>query len=85
MLEARIRNVMGAVFGVDPTSIDEDVSPASMKQWDSMRHMNLVLALEDEFAIRFSDEQVVEMMSFKLIQIAISKLLLQSQPLIIAQ
>lgn len=75
MLTERIRSVMGAVFGVDPDSIDDNATPGRIEQWDSMRHMSLILALEDEFGVRFSDEEVSELMSFKLIELALKNLL----------
>jgi acyl carrier protein len=75
MLDDRIRRVMGEVFGVDPTEIDHDSSPGSVEQWDSIRHMNLVLALEEEFSIRFADDQVDQLINFRLIEITLRELL----------
>ena len=42
-------------------TIDEGSSPDSIENWDSLHHMNLVLALEEEFDVEFSDEQVMKM------------------------
>jgi acyl carrier protein len=36
--------------------------------------MNLVLALEQEFGIRFTDERIVEMLSVRLIVAAVAQL-----------
>jgi acyl carrier protein len=40
------------------TEINEDSSADSIEQWDSLRHLNLVLALEEEFGISIPDEEV---------------------------
>lgn len=75
MLAERIRNVMGAVFGVDSATIGDDATPGNIEQWDSLRHMNLVLALEDDFNVRFPDDQVEQLISFRLIEITLRDLL----------
>lgn len=69
-----IRKVMGAVFGIEATSIGEDASPGNIEQWDSLRHMNLVLALEEEFSVRFSEEAIDQLISFRLIDLALKEL-----------
>lgn len=75
MLTERIRKIMGAVFGIDPTTIGDDATLGNIEQWDSLRHMNLVLALEDEFGVRFSDDQVEQLISFRLIELSLRELL----------
>ena len=69
----RIKKVMASVFGISESDIDENASPATIEQWDSLRHMNLVLALEDEFGVSFSDEDIVQMMNLKLLAITIKE------------
>lgn len=64
---------MASVFGINEADIDENASPATIEQWDSLRHMNLVLALEDEFGVSFSDEDITQMMNFKLLALTIKE------------
>jgi acyl carrier protein len=66
---------MAATFGVDSHSIDDEASPGNVEAWDSLRHMNLVLALEDEFGVRFPEEQIDQLISFRLIHLTLSELL----------
>ena len=75
MLAESIRNVMARVFGVAAASIGDNASPGDIEQWDSLRHMNLVLALEDEFNVRFPDDQVEQLISFPLIELSLRELL----------
>lgn len=75
MLAERIRKVMGNVFGIDPATIGDEAAPGSIGQWDSLRHMNLVLALEDEFGIRFPDDQMEQLISYRLIELSLRELL----------
>ncbi|MBF0236069.1 MAG: acyl carrier protein [SAR324 cluster bacterium] len=66
-MEQQIKEVLSKVFGVDLTEIDENTSSDTLENWDSLRQMNLVVALEEEFEVEFTDEQILEMLSFKLI------------------
>lgn len=66
-MEDRIRNVMAAVFDISPDKITGDSSPHEIKAWDSIKHMNLVLALEDEFNIQFEEAEIPSLVNFKII------------------
>jgi acyl carrier protein len=65
--EDRIRNVMAAVFDVPATEITDDASPHDIKGWDSLKHMNLVLALEDEFDVHFDEAEIPSLVNFRII------------------
>ena len=66
-MENRIKNVMSAVFGISAEDINEESSPDSIDNWDSLNLMNLVVSLEEEFYIEMDDSDIVEMLNFKLI------------------
>jgi acyl carrier protein len=59
--EEKVKQVFGAVFDVDPTKVKLDWTPDTVKNWDSLRHMNFILALEEEFGMMFSDDEIVAM------------------------
>ena len=74
-IEVRIKNVMSAVFDIPVVQIKDNSSPDTIELWDSFKHMNLVIALEEEFEIKFTVVGVLEMMNYKLIkEITTSKL-----------
>lgn len=58
---------MSIVFEEDIEKIKDNASPDNLENWDSLRHMNLVVALEEEFDLEFDDEEIVEMMNMELI------------------
>ena len=66
---------MSTVFDVPLESITEDASTDNIENWDSLRHLNLILALEEEFNITIPDEEVGNMVNYKLIEIVINDLL----------
>jgi len=67
-MENRIKKVLADVLMVDISLITDDTSPDTLEKWDSMNQMNIVVALEEEFEIKFSDDDVIEMLNVKLIQ-----------------
>ncbi len=64
----KIKNVMALVFEIEPSQIPDSASTSTIDNWDSMNHMNLVVALEEEFNILFSDEEIVEIISLEAVE-----------------
>ena len=69
-----IKEVMAQVLQVDAKSIDEGTSTDSVERWDSLRHMQLILALEDEFGIEFPDEMIPDLLNYAALEAAVSTL-----------
>ena len=67
----KVARTMAVVIGIDQSEIKPDSSMDSIDKWDSLKHMKIIMALEQEFDVMFDDEDVVEMLSVPLILIAI--------------
>jgi acyl carrier protein len=63
----RIRGVVADVFGVKVDSLVDGSSPDTIPEWDSLGHINLVLALESEFDVSLGPEDALDMLSVGLI------------------
>ena len=61
-----MKETMAKVFNLEVTAINQDSSPDQIPAWDSLGQMNLIMALEEEFAISFSDQQSIELRNFEL-------------------
>jgi acyl carrier protein len=72
-IKEQIKKVMSAVFEVPVEKITEDSSPDNIESWDSLKHLNLILALEEEFDIIIPDEEVGNILNFKLIELIINE------------
>lgn len=72
-MEDRIKDIMSAVFEVPASTINDDSSLDTIEAWDSLRQMNLVVALEEEFKIQFSDDEIMDMMSYPAIRSVLIK------------
>ena len=73
--EQRIKQVMADVFDMPAETILENVSQDNLEGWDSLKHLDLVVALEEEFEITIPVEEVGNLISFKLIVVLIKELL----------
>lgn len=61
ILKERVFKIISQVMNVPFGEVDEDSSPENLESWDSFQHMMLILAMEEEFKIRFSDEEIAGM------------------------
>jgi acyl carrier protein len=73
---ADVARVLADVFGVDASGIGPDSSPDTIAAWDSVQHLNLIIALEQEFGVRFSPEEIEEAVTVR----AIADLIRGKQP-----
>ena len=67
-IETRLKTVLSQLLSISIEAINDDLSPDTIDTWDSVTHMNLVMALEEEFRIQFTEVQIVEMMNYALIR-----------------
>lgn len=61
-ISARLENVFKATLGID--SVPEELSQKTCEAWDSVNHLNLILALEAEFGVTFEPEEIASMQDF---------------------
>lgn len=73
--ENTLKQVMATLLNVDVSAIDQEASMDTIPSWDSLRHMNLVLALEEEFKVSIPDEDAGNITSYKLIKLVLEDLL----------
>jgi acyl carrier protein len=57
----RVRSIAADVLEVPATKITPATSPENLDTWDSVHHLNLVLALEQEFNLQFEPEEIDQM------------------------
>jgi len=69
-----IKQLMARILQIDASSIDAGTSTESVERWDSLKHMQLILALEDEFDIQFPDELIPTLLDFAALEDAVRSL-----------
>ena len=72
MLDQRVFKIVSQVMNIPAEQVNADSSPENIEQWDSLQHMNLILALEEDLKIKFTDEEIAQMMDVNMILKALS-------------
>ena len=57
----KINEVFRNVFEDDDITVNDETTAADIEDWDSLEHINLVNAIEQEFGIKFNMGQIVSM------------------------
>lgn len=71
-IKDRMLGVMEDVFQIGKADITDQSSPESIKEWDSLKHMLLLMALEEEFEFRFTDNEMAQCLSVESIMEVLS-------------
>jgi acyl carrier protein len=73
MTEDTLKDVMATVLEIAAGSINDDTSMDTVEAWDSIKHMNLVLAIEEEFGVSIPDEDAANITSYPLIRLVLNE------------
>ena len=57
-IESRLLNIFNIIFSEDYVKINNRISMKNNKNWDSLKHLNLILAIEEEFNFKLSIEEI---------------------------
>lgn len=57
----KITPIFRSIFDQPALQISEETNAANVSGWDSYAHINLIVALENEFDIKFSTRELGEM------------------------
>ncbi|MEZ5353282.1 MAG: acyl carrier protein [Bryobacteraceae bacterium] len=69
----RVRTMMADTFSVPLDQMTAESSPDTIETWDSIQHLNLVMALEEEFGVQFEPEEIEQLLSVELVAALVSE------------
>ena len=69
----RINQIVSDVFGVPVETVTSNSSADNIESWESLSHINLILAIESEFEISLSPDEAMEMLTVGLIETILSE------------
>jgi acyl carrier protein len=55
---ARLRDLVADVLDLEPGTVTDDDGPATLAEWTSMRHLQLIVTLEEVYQVSFAYEEV---------------------------
>ena len=64
-MENKIKKLMAKVFEIEISKISPKTTPRTIANWDSLRHLMLIVDLEKEFQVNFTDDELVRLADFK--------------------
>jgi len=70
----QVRSVASDILGIPADKISAVSSPETIESWDSVQHLNLVLALEEKFGVQFEPEDIEQMKNIGAVAALVEKL-----------
>jgi len=70
--EEKLKEIIAFICNCTVANITDTTSVSNLDGWDSLAHMNLVLALEQAFDVTFTEDESVEILSYALIKHTLS-------------
>ena len=64
LIEDRIKKIFQSILGIKAEEVEGNSSPDTIPKWDSLQHMNLIVAIEEEFEIYFDDDEILKINNF---------------------
>jgi acyl carrier protein len=66
VIDSTLKNILSEVFSQNNICLDDSID--TIEEWDSMLHMELIIALEESYSIRVEPEDIVTLTNVKSIQ-----------------
>ena len=57
----QLYNIIGKVLGVDPTTLNDESNAQNTPKWDSLRHIEVIFAVESAFHVRFTMPEIANL------------------------
>lgn len=67
-MEEKIKQIVSSVLNISQADINDQTAMANIPVWDSLMHLSLVEALESNFSMRFTIEEITQLTSYKKIK-----------------
>jgi acyl carrier protein len=66
--DSTVEEIVGAVLDLPAGQVGDETSPETTARWDSLQHLNIVMALEESFDVSFTADEIIQMLSVGLIK-----------------
>jgi acyl carrier protein len=57
----KVRQIAADLFNLPVDQVTDSLSPRTLADWDSMQHLNLVLAIEARLGVQFDPSEIEQM------------------------
>jgi acyl carrier protein len=56
-----LKKIVASVFMMEETNISDDIRQGDFEKWDSLQHLNLIVALEEHYRVTFEPAEIMAM------------------------
>jgi acyl carrier protein len=67
-VNAKLVEIVAELFDLEPAAVDDALTPEDVELWDSMNHLRLVSAVEQEFQIKLSMQEIESIRSLAVLR-----------------
>ena len=71
--EVRLKQIFAELFELDPSTIDGTTSVDNVERWDSLQHISMIVSVEQEFGVRFSEEEMAELLNYERVRATLAR------------
>lgn len=64
-VSGKVEGVLAEVLQLPPSEITDDLTMKDVESWDSLKHMELIVALETALEVQLTFEEIVAMQSVR--------------------
>jgi acyl carrier protein len=57
----QLYQLVGKILGVDPSTLSDESNAQNTPKWDSLRHIEVVFAMENAFHVRFTMPEIASL------------------------
>ena len=73
-LQSKLESLFRTLFPEEELDFSKNLDSATIQDWDSIKYVTIVLAVEEEFEIKLTQDEILEFSSFdKIFQILRSR------------
>lgn len=62
-MKDKIKQIISQVLNLPINQIGDDASTQNIHNWDSLNHMNIIFAVEEQLGITFDDDEIMTLTS----------------------
>ena len=70
--ELSLKQILAEIFELDPSTIDNTTSIENVELWDSLQHFSMIVSVEQEFGVRFSEDEMGGLLSYERLRSALA-------------
>ena len=63
-MEDILKNIIADILSVKLEIINDEMTFENTEAWDSLKHMEMIAALEEEFEIEFTADEIVNVVTY---------------------